>query len=76
MFTAFQSVLLKRLPVQASDHVVELSGAATGAATEVPITPSQLHRSGAAYVPAQRATRIDPSEDRHGFARESRSREP
>jgi predicted permease len=44
MFTVFQSVLLNRLPVRAPDRIVELSGTATGAATEVPITPSQLHR--------------------------------
>ena len=44
MFTVFQSVLLKRLPVRAPDRVVELSGTATGAASEVPIAPSQLHR--------------------------------
>ena len=44
MFSVFQSVLLRRLPIQAPDRVVELSGTASGAATEVPITPAQLHR--------------------------------
>ncbi len=43
MFSVFHSVLLQRLPVEAPDRVVELSGTAGGAATEVPITPSQLH---------------------------------
>ncbi len=44
MFTVFQAVLLHRLPVRQPEQIVELSGIAGGAATEVPITPSQLHR--------------------------------
>ncbi len=44
MFSVFQSVLLRRLPVEAPDRVVELSGMASGAATEVPITATQLDR--------------------------------
>lgn len=44
MFSVFQSVLIRRLPMQAPERVVELSGTASGAATEVPITPAQLHR--------------------------------
>ncbi len=44
MFSVFRSVLLRRLPMEAPERVVELSGAASGAATEVPITPSQLRR--------------------------------
>jgi len=44
MFSVFESVLLRRLPIEGPDQVVELSGTASGAATEVPITPTQLHR--------------------------------
>ncbi len=44
MFTVFQSVLLRRLPARQPEQVVELSGVAGGAATEVPITPAQLKR--------------------------------
>lgn len=46
MYTVFQSVLRDRLPVRQQDRVVELSGVATGAASEVPILPAQLHRLG------------------------------
>ncbi|HXT14913.1 MAG TPA: ADOP family duplicated permease [Gemmatimonadaceae bacterium] len=44
MFTVFRAVLLERLPVQQQDRIVELSGVAGGAASEVPILPSQLRR--------------------------------
>ncbi|HEY4133476.1 MAG TPA: ADOP family duplicated permease [Gemmatimonadaceae bacterium] len=44
MFTVFQSVLLKRLPVQQQSRIVELSGIATGAASEIPISPAQIRR--------------------------------
>ncbi len=44
MFTVFRSVLVTRLPVVEQDRVVELSGIAAGAATEVPILPAQLKR--------------------------------
>jgi predicted permease len=44
MFTVFQSVLLRHLPARQPEQIVELSGVASGAATEVPITPGQLHR--------------------------------
>jgi putative ABC transport system permease protein len=42
MFTVFRSVLVTRLPVSQQDRVVELSGKAGGAASEVPILPAQL----------------------------------
>jgi len=42
MFTVFRSVLVSRLPVSQQDRVVELSGKAGGAASEVPILPAQL----------------------------------
>jgi putative ABC transport system permease protein len=44
MFTVFRSVLLTRLPVRQQDRIVELSGVAGGAASEVPISPAQLRR--------------------------------
>jgi predicted permease len=44
MFTVFRAVLLERLPVTQQDRVVELSGIAGGAASEVPIVPAQLRR--------------------------------
>lgn len=44
MFTVFRAVLLERLPVAQQDRVVELSGLAGGAASEVPISPAQLER--------------------------------
>ena len=44
MFTVFQSVLLARLPVTQQERVVELSGVAGGAASEVPILPAQMRR--------------------------------
>ena len=44
MFTVFRSVLITRLPVSQQDRVVELSGKAGGAASEVPILPSQMRR--------------------------------
>jgi len=44
MFTVFRAVLVERLPVRAQDRIVELSGIATGAASEVPILPAQLRR--------------------------------
>lgn len=43
-FTVFESVLLRKLPIQEQNRVVELSGQARGAATELPIIPAQLHR--------------------------------
>jgi putative ABC transport system permease protein len=47
MFTVFRSVLLTRMPVKQQDRIVEMSGVAGGAASEVPILPSQLRRLGA-----------------------------
>ena len=44
MFTVFRAVLLQRLPVKQQDRIVELSGIASGAASEVPILPAQLQR--------------------------------
>src|SRR5690349_23349963 len=44
MFTVFEQVLVKRLPVRQQDRVVELSGIAGGAASEVPITPPMMAR--------------------------------
>jgi len=44
MFTVYQSVLLRRLPVRNEARIVELSGVAGGAATEVPLLPAQLLR--------------------------------
>jgi putative ABC transport system permease protein len=44
MFTVFRSILVERLPVKQQDRIVELSGVAGGAASEVPILPAQLER--------------------------------
>jgi putative ABC transport system permease protein len=44
MFTVFRSVLLRKLPVHDESRIVELAGVARGAATEFPISPTQLHR--------------------------------
>jgi putative ABC transport system permease protein len=44
MFTVFRSVLITRLPVRDQDRIVELSGIAAGAASEVPLTPAQIQR--------------------------------
>ena len=44
MLTVFRSVLLERLPVKQQDRIVELSGLAGGAASEVPISPAQVRR--------------------------------
>jgi len=44
MFTVFESVLLRSMPIREQDRVVELSGQARGAATELPIIPAQLRR--------------------------------
>jgi len=44
MFTVFRSVLLTRLPVRDQGRVVELSGVAKGAASELPISPIQMKR--------------------------------
>ncbi|MBI4500282.1 MAG: ABC transporter permease [Gemmatimonadetes bacterium] len=41
MFTVFQAVLLKRLPVQDQDQIIELSGVGAGAAREVPLSLDQ-----------------------------------
>ena len=43
-FTVFESVLLREMPVREQDRIVELSGQARGAATEVSISPTQLRR--------------------------------
>ncbi|HKW11185.1 MAG TPA: ADOP family duplicated permease [Gemmatimonadaceae bacterium] len=43
-FTVFQSVLLHAMPIPEQNRVVELSGRAEGAATEVSIVPAQLRR--------------------------------
>jgi putative ABC transport system permease protein len=44
MFTVYRSVLLQRLPVRDEARIVEVSGVAGGAATEVPVLPAQLLR--------------------------------
>jgi putative ABC transport system permease protein len=44
VFTVFQAVVLRRLPVRDQDRIVELSGAAKGAAREVPLTLDQVRR--------------------------------
>src|ERR1051325_3859752 len=44
MFTAYQSILLKKPPVQDQDRVVELSGFGRGAATEVELVPDVYRR--------------------------------
>jgi putative ABC transport system permease protein len=44
MFAAYEQVLLQRLPVAQQDGVVELSGIAGGAASEVPINPAMMQR--------------------------------
>ena len=44
MFTVYRAVLLERMPVIQQDRLVELSGVASGAATEVPILPDELRR--------------------------------
>jgi putative ABC transport system permease protein len=44
MLTVFRAVLVEPLPVQRQERIVELSGVAGGAATEVPISPQQLQR--------------------------------
>lgn len=43
-FTVFESVLVRPMPIREQDRVVELSGIARGAATELPISPMQLRR--------------------------------
>src|SRR5256886_4454334 len=44
MFTVFQSVVVRRLPVQNPDRIVELSGVAKGAARELPIALDPFRR--------------------------------
>ncbi len=44
MFTVFQSVVVRRLPVQDQDRIVELSGVAKGAAREVPLLLTPFRR--------------------------------
>src|SRR5207249_11429798 len=44
MFTVFQSVVVRRLPVQDQDRSVELSGVAKGAAREVPLLLTPFRR--------------------------------
>jgi putative ABC transport system permease protein len=44
MFTVFESVLLKKMPVRDQDRIVELSGVARGAATEYPLSEAQYRR--------------------------------
>src|SRR5262245_1245190 len=44
MFTVFESVLFRAMPIREQNRVVELSGQAGGAATEVSISPTQLRR--------------------------------
>src|SRR5438093_6693996 len=45
MFTVFQSILLKRLPVRDQDRVVELRAVGKGvAAKQFPLTFAQYHR--------------------------------
>src|SRR6185437_15134557 len=43
-FTVYRAVLLERMPVIQQDRLVELSGVATGAASEVPILPDEFRR--------------------------------
>lgn len=44
MFTVFESVLLKRMPVRDQDRIVELSGVGGGAATEFPLSIGQFQQ--------------------------------
>ena len=44
VFTVFQAVVLRRLPVHDQDRIVELSGVAKGAAREVPLPLDPFHR--------------------------------
>jgi putative ABC transport system permease protein len=44
MFATYRQVLVQRLPMVQQDRVVELSGIAGGAASEVPLTPAMLQR--------------------------------
>ena len=44
IFIVFQAVLVDRMPVRAEDRIVELSGVGRGAASEVPLDPSQFRR--------------------------------
>ena len=44
MLTVFHAVVLRRLPVQDQDRIVELSGVAQGAAREVPLALEQFRR--------------------------------
>lgn len=44
IFTVFENVLFRELPVREPGRVIELSGKARGAATEYPITLSQFRR--------------------------------
>jgi len=44
IFNVFQTVLVDRMPVRGEDRIVELSGVGRGAASEVPLDPSQFRR--------------------------------
>ena len=44
MFTVFETVLLKKMPVRDQERLVELSGVARGAATEFPVGVALFHR--------------------------------
>jgi hypothetical protein len=44
MFTVFQQVVVRRLPVQDQDQLIELSGVAPGAARELPLTIEPFRR--------------------------------
>src|SRR5260370_42346852 len=44
MFTVFHAVVVRRLPVQDQDRIVELSGVAKGAAREVPLALDPVRR--------------------------------
>src|SRR6266516_1080500 len=44
VFTVFQAVVVRRLPVQDQDRIVELSGVAKGAAREVPLPLDPFRR--------------------------------
>src|SRR4051812_21560797 len=44
MFSVFETVLLKRMPLPSQDRVVELSGTSGGAATEFPISLAAFQR--------------------------------
>src|SRR2546421_11354886 len=58
MFTVFQSVVVRRLPVQNPDRIIELSGVAKGAAREVPLPLDPFRRFRQENRPLQRVGRL------------------